>query len=204
MMLLPSVRSSRRSGALSSLRMLLAESAFGVLSFSMVSFHVPYPNGWLTNITPGNKLAWSERPLPFGEILNTEIDLARESGKKRPDIVRVLIRKTAMVVLEPVNQWINGKCEANSDVQQGMTFLNHLISQSLRLDPANVCLKRSFFRPTGQTTILPGGLNCRKGIFMSVRGGDQKLTVNVDVATAVFWAAGSLLSVIQKYITSKY
>src|SRR5690606_2330626 len=114
------------------------------------------------------------------------------------------IRKTATVVLEPVNQWINGKCEANSNVQQGMTFLNHLISQSLRLDPANICLKRSFFRPNGQVHLLPGGLNCRKGIFMSVRGGHGKLTVNVDVATAVFWSAGSLLGVMQKYIPSKY
>lgn len=155
---------------------------------------------WKTVLFDGNKLAWSFSPLPFGTDLSTEIDLAQETGRKRPDIVRVLIRKTATVVLEPVNQWVQGRCESNAQVQQGMTFLNHLISQSLRLDPANICLKRSFFRQNCQTTKLPGGLVVKKGIFMSVRGGQGGLTVNVDVATAVFWPAGSLMNLIQSYL----
>ncbi|KAF8464244.1 Piwi domain-containing protein [Kalaharituber pfeilii] len=78
--------------------------------------------------------------------------------------------------------------------------MNHLISQSLRLDPDNVCLKRSFFRHNAESYSLDGGLVVKKGLFMSVRGGHNKLTINVDVATAVFWPSGKLLQLMQKYL----
>lgn len=131
------------------------------------------------------------------------VDLAAEFNKKKPDLIRVFIKKTTQIVLEPVEQWINGKCEASAAVQQGLTFLNHLLSQSLRLDPSNVCLKRSFFRAQAETHPLDGGLVVKKGLFMSIRGGQNKLTVNVDVATAVFWPSGSLLQLMQNFLGSR-
>lgn len=153
------------------------------------------------NLTKGNKLAWSPKGL-FGpkKELNIQIDLALEFGKKKPDIIRVLIRETSQIVLEPVYQWIKGKNPANKDVQEGLNFMNHLISQSLRLDSSNVCLKRSFFREKAATYPLDGGLVVKKGLFMSVRGGLNRLTINVDVATAVFWPPGSLMQVMQTYL----
>ena len=155
----------------------------------------------MTNIpSKGNKLAWSYKPLPFGNELNIQVDLAIEFGKRKPDLVRVLIKRTTQIVLEPVQQWIQGKTQATSDVQEGLNFMNHLLSQSLRLDASNVCLKRSFFRQQCETHPLDGGLVVKKGLFMSVRGGQNKLTVNVDVATAVFWPAGSLLELMQKFL----
>ena len=154
---------------------------------------------WLI-FSKGNKLAWSYRPLPFGNELNTQVDLAIEFGKRKPDLVRVLIKRTTQIVLEPVQQWIQGKSQATTDVQEGLNFMNHLLSQSLRLDPSNVCLKRSFFRQQCETHPLDGGLVVKKGLFMSVRGGQNKLTINVDVATAVFWPAGSLLELMQKFL----
>lgn len=148
----------------------------------------------------GNKLAWSYKPLPFGNELNIQVDLAVEFGKKKQDLVRVLIKKTTQIVLEPVYQWIQGKTQATSDVQEGLNFMNHLLSQSLRLDPSNVCLKRSFFRSQCETYPLDGGLVVKKGLFMSVRGGQNKLTVNVDVATAVFWPSGLLMQLMQNFL----
>ena len=155
----------------------------------------------LSNISfTGNKLAWSYQPLPFGSELNLEVDLAVEFGKKKPDKIRVLIKRTTQIVLEPVMQWIQGKTQATSDVQEGLNFMNHLISQSLRLDPTNVCLKRSFFRNDANFQKLQqGGLIMKKGLFMSIRGGQNKLTVNVDVATAVFWPHGSLVGLMQSH-----
>lgn len=138
--------------------------------------------------------------MPFGNELNTQVDLAIEFGKRKPDLVRVLIKRTTQIVLEPVQQWIQGKSQATTDVQEGLNFMNHLLSQSLRLDPSNVCLKRSFFRQQCETHPLDGGLVVKKGLFMSVRGGQNKLTINVDVATAVFWPAGSLLELMQKFL----
>lgn len=155
---------------------------------------------WRSVLFDGNKLAWSYKPLPFGNELNIQVDLAAEFGKRKADLVRVLIKKTTQIVLEPVHQWIQGKTQATKDVQEGLNFMNHLLSQSLRLDPTNVCLKRSFFRQQCETYPLDGGLVVKKGLFMSVRGGHNKLTINVDVATAVFWPAGSLLELMQKFL----
>lgn len=126
-----------------------------------------------------------------------QIDLAKEPqfGKKKEDLVRVVIKKTTTIVLEPVYQWINGRMESNADVQAGVTFLNHLVSQSLRLNPDNICLKRSFFRQGCEEMPLEGGLVVKKGLFLSVRGGDKRLMINVDVATSVFWPSHNLLQV---------
>ncbi|KAI5790683.1 Piwi domain-containing protein [Peziza echinospora] len=158
------------------------------------------PAIWKNILFDGSKLAWSHAALPFGNELNVELDLAPESGKKRPDVIRVVIRKTTSIALQAVEEWIHGRCEASDKVQEGMTFFNHLISQSLRLDPANICLKRSFFRPNCDTMELEGGLVVKKGMFLSVRGGQKMLTINVDVATTVFWPAGSLLHLMQRYL----
>ena len=151
-------------------------------------------------MTKGNKLAWSYKELPFKNELNIQIDLAAEFGRRKADIIRVLIKKTTQIVLEPVYQWIKGRTEAGKEVQEGLNFMNHLISQSLRLDPTNVCLKRSFFRQNAQSNPLEGGLCVKKGLFMSVRGGQNKLTINVDVATAVFWPPGALMQVMQTFL----
>lgn len=132
--------------------------------------------------------------------MNIQVDLAVEFGKRKPDLVRVLIKKTTQIVLEPVNQWIQGTAQASPDVQEGLNFMNHLLSQNLRLDPSNVCLKRSFFRQQCETSPLDGGLVVKKGLFMSVRGGQNKLTINVDVATAVFWPSGLLLQLMQNFL----
>lgn len=49
--------------------------------------HVGIQN-WNAILFDGNKLAWSYAPLPFGNELNVQIDLAPEFGKRKPDIVR--------------------------------------------------------------------------------------------------------------------
>ena len=151
-------------------------------------------------MTKGNKLAWSYKELVFKKELNIEIDLAAEFGGRKAHIIRVVIKKTTNIILEPVYQWIQGRTEAGKEVQQGINFMNHLISQSLRLDPTYFCLKRSFFRENSQSNPLEGGLCVKKGLFMSVRGGQNKLTINVDVATAVFWPPGALMQVMQTFL----
>ena len=153
----------------------------------------------------GNKLAWNYTAMPFGDELIFEVDLSKEplSTRNIEDIHRIWIRKTSVVMLEPIKQWIEGKADANSKVQEALNFMNQLISQSLRLDPYNICLKRSFFARDAPYTTLPGGLFVKKGLFCSVRGGTGMLTVNVDVSTAVFWPSGNLLPLMQQYMNQR-
>lgn len=86
----------------------------------------------------------------------------------------------------------------DNEVLIGFNFLDHL----LRETPAKhfITIKRSFFKHAGAQR-LDGGVEAWKGIFQSIRpcqGG--KLTINVDVAAAVFWTEATVLSCVQNLL----
>ncbi|EPS44580.1 hypothetical protein H072_1419 [Dactylellina haptotyla CBS 200.50] len=150
----------------------------------------------------GNRLAWSIIPLPFGEELNKIIDLDDEDTSGRPrhsdNKFRVRIRKTSRVPLQCVEAYVRGEYQHDKDVLVGFNFLDHL----LRETPAKhfITIKRSFFKQAGCAT-LDGGVEAWKGIFQSIRPAQgNNLTINVDVAAAVFWSEGTLLTCIQKLL----
>ncbi|KAF3179555.1 hypothetical protein TWF751_000385 [Orbilia oligospora] len=148
----------------------------------------------------GNRLAWSIIPLPFGEELNIIIDLDDDNPSDRPrrgaeNKFRVRIRKTSRVPLQCTEAYVNGKYKMDTDVLVGFNFLDHL----LRETPAKhfITIKRSFFKKAGAQR-LDGGVEAWKGIFQSIRPAEGNLlTVNVDVAAAVFWSEGTVLQCVQ-------
>ncbi|KAF3906153.1 hypothetical protein ABW20_dc0100583 [Dactylellina cionopaga] len=148
----------------------------------------------------GNRLAWSIIPLPFGEELNIIIDLDDDDTSGRPrhsdNKFRVRIRKTSRVPLQCTEAYVKGKYAMDNEVLVGFNFLDHL----LRETPAKhfITIKRSFFKHAGAQS-LDGGVEAWKGIFQSIRpaqGGH--LTINVDVAAAVFWTESTVLGCVQK------
>ncbi|EWC45585.1 hypothetical protein DRE_05443 [Drechslerella stenobrocha 248] len=150
----------------------------------------------------GNRLAWSIIPLPFGEELNIIIDLDDDDTSGRPRHVenkfRVRIRKTARVPLQCTEAYVQGKYKMDNDVLVGFNFLDHL----LRETPAKhfITIKRSFFKHAGSQR-LDGGVEAWKGIFQSIRPGQgNNLTINVDVAAAVFWTEGTVIACIQNLL----
>lgn len=81
----------------------------------------------------------------------------------------------------------------DNDVLVGINFLDHLMRET----PSKhfITIKRSFFQQSGNYP-MEGGVEAWKGIFQSVRatqGG--RLTINVDVATTVFWTQGSVVDI---------
>ncbi|KAK9450874.1 Piwi domain-containing protein [Limtongia smithiae] len=151
-------------------------------------------------IFDGNRLAWSRGPLSIGDELSLIVDLdhGRElrSGQK-PNKHRLLIRKSAVVSMQVLREYINNQYTMDSDVLVAINFLDHLLreSPSKRL----TAIKRTFFQE-GRSYPLDGGVEAWKGIFQSVRPSLGKLTINVDVATTVFWSSGPLLDVIAKFV----
>ncbi|KAF3934323.1 hypothetical protein ABW19_dt0208966 [Dactylella cylindrospora] len=146
-----------------------------------------------TVLYDGNRLAWSIKKLAFGEDLNEEIDM--NENKERAsvqNVFRVRMRKTTQVPLKVTEDYIKGLVPMDREVLVGMNFLDHL----LRETPANryITIKRSFFKHTGAQT-LEGGVEAWKGIFQSIRPSQGGfLTINVDVASAVFWTETSLIN----------
>ncbi|KAL0638123.1 Protein argonaute [Maublancomyces gigas] len=148
-----------------------------------------------TVLFDGNKLAWSVKPFPFGERLTLSVDL--DEGDSRPrrtprdNSHKVVIQKSGRVPLQVVEAFVKGQYRIDNDVLVGINFLDHLMRET----PSKhyIAIKRSFFQQAGARE-LERGVEAWKGIFQSVRatqGG--RLTINVDVATAVFWSQGTVL-----------
>ncbi|KAK9387314.1 Piwi domain-containing protein [Lipomyces mesembrius] len=142
-------------------------------------------------IFDGNRLAWSRGPLAFGDELSVVVDLdeGRPERPGRSNKHRVLIRKAAIVSMV-LDEYINNRYSMDNEVLAAINFLDHLLREtpSKRL----IAIKRSFFQSQGASP-LDGGVEAWKGIF-------QSLTVNVDVATTVFWSSGPLLEVLTKFM----
>jgi len=121
---------------------------------------------------------------------------ARPPRAGRENKHRVVIKKTGKVPLQVTEAYIKGTYKLDNDVLVGITFLDHLMRET----PSKhfITIKRSFFQSQGNMA-LDGGVEAWKGIFQTIRvvqGG--RLTVNVDVAAAVFWSKGNLLTNVQR------
>jgi eukaryotic translation initiation factor 2C len=145
--------------------------------------------------------SWPGQLLSFHSkirLLLTSI-LTRETPRTpRDNKFKVVIRKSSTVALQTVEAFVKGKYRLDNDVIVGITFLDHLMRET----PSNkfLSIKRSFFEGK-DSRVLSGGVEAWKGIFQSVRatqGG--RLTLNVDVATSVFWSAGSVLDIVTKHL----
>ncbi|KAK9365990.1 Piwi domain-containing protein [Lipomyces kononenkoae] len=150
-------------------------------------------------IFDGNRLAWSRGPLAFGDELSVVVDLdeGRPARPGRSNKHRVLIRKAAIVSMQILEEYMNNRYSMDNEVLVAINFLDHLLREtpSKRL----IAIKRSFFQSQGASP-LDGGVEAWKGIFQSVRASMGQLTVNVDVATTVFWSSGPLLEVLTKFM----
>ncbi|KAK9467947.1 Piwi domain-containing protein [Lipomyces arxii] len=154
-------------------------------------------------IFDGNRLAWSRGPLNFGDELNLIVDLdngrpSRADGKTNTH--RVKMRKSSVVSMQVLNEYVNNRYSMDTEVLVAINFLDHLLRES----PSKrfVAIKNSFYHNVGRAE-LDGGIELWKGIFQSVRTSFGQLTVNVDVASTVFWSSGPMLMVIGKFIGAR-
>ncbi|KAF3926425.1 hypothetical protein AA313_de0205639 [Arthrobotrys entomopaga] len=145
---------------------------------------------------------WYSRALQrnFGEQQDSLLYDDDATGRPRTaeNKFRVRMRKTSRVPLQIVEAYVRGEYAMDRDVLVGFSFLDHL----LRETPAKhfITIKRSFFKHAGCQT-LDGGVEAWKGIFQSIRPAQGGfLTVNVDVAAAVFWTESNVVTCIQKLL----
>lgn len=125
--------------------------------------------------------------------ISVDLDEGDSRPRKNPrdNTHKVVIQKSGRVPLQVVEAFVKGQYRIDNDVLVGINFLDHLMRET----PSKhfIAIKRSFFQQAGARE-LERGVEAWKGIFQSVRatqGG--RLTINVDVATAVFWSQGTVL-----------
>jgi eukaryotic translation initiation factor 2C len=85
-----------------------------------------------------------------------------------------------------IKQYLAKKARTTTVVLEALNFLNHLFSvgPTLSLIPVG----RKFFTDSDADIKKFEIIEFRKGLFQAVHfGGDQSLTLNVDITTGVFW-----------------
>lgn len=149
-------------------------------------------------IYDGNKLAWSLKEL--GQI-KVMVDLDVEEGKPPSrdgkNAFRVHISPTKKLDLGALQAYMDGKIQYNTNVMEGINFMDHLLREGPSQNPRLVPIKRSFFARNGERMDLGGAVEVFRGVYQSMRPAQgNKMIINLDVAISSFWKPQTLLSTI--------
>jgi eukaryotic translation initiation factor 2C len=125
-------------------------------------------------LTIGSTMAWSKDLVP-------DFDIQLPRGRKT---ITFVLKSTTTFTLGIIKDFLQKRAKSNSGVLEAINFLNHLFSVTPTLSLIPVA--RKFF-----TQDIAGKINLlefRRGLFQSIQfGGQQSLSINVDVTTGIFW-----------------
>lgn len=138
-------------------------------------------------------MAWSKDIVP---------DFALQLPRGRKTLTFTLKRTNTTFTLGIIKDFLQKRAKSNSGVLEAINFLNHLFSvtPSLSLIP----VARKFF-----TQDIAGKINLlelRRGLFQSIQfGGQQSLSINVDVTTGIFWNSDyvTVLDLVSRFLGIK-
>ena len=131
----------------------------------------------------GGGIAYSVGRMPFEQL--EKIIIAQDSTK-------VCMKKTTVINLAALQEFLDARMAWNEDVNCCVTFLDAL----LRSTPATVFSttvgSNSFFDNSIIANVhdIGAGVQLWKGVFQSARPGPGYMTLNVDVAHTAFYTPG--------------
>ncbi|KAE8152713.1 Piwi domain-containing protein [Aspergillus avenaceus] len=144
-------------------------------------------------IFDGRKLAWSLND--YTKDINILVDLDAEQGRpagRKPNVFRLVVRRTTKVNLAVLNSWLKGRSSIDQSVIEALNFLDHLLREwpSTRF----LALRRSFFDEDEDGYDVGNGVIAIKGMYQAIRPAiNRGLVINVDVSNTCFWARISFL-----------
>ncbi|TAQ85545.1 hypothetical protein B7494_g6138 [Chlorociboria aeruginascens] len=151
----------------------------------------------------GNKIAWSSKPMPRGEIrtrINLDVEKGRQVDPNQPDrnTHLVVVKHSKTIRMAVIQGYLSKQMAFDDSVLEAINFLDHLMRQW----PSELYTvqKRNFFSRGTQTQRVPLDkvIEAMKGVYSSVRLCDPKpsaggsgtgLAINVDVANGTFWTS---------------
>ncbi|EIN04651.1 argonaute-like protein [Punctularia strigosozonata HHB-11173 SS5] len=149
----------------------------------------------------GRKNLYTMHDLPFGNddqgnpvlsrifevYLPDDAPRGKEQKPKRP--FRVKLTRVALINLEPLVRFLEGKKTYDPDMQTGINALDIAIHMAPSLlYPTN---GRSFFT-SQETRNIGGGMELWRGYFQSIRPAIGRMLVNVDISTGMMFKPGRL------------
>ncbi|KAG9294768.1 hypothetical protein G9A89_008247 [Geosiphon pyriformis] len=149
----------------------------------------------------GRKNVFSHKILPFGEAYTFDVTLPEDDSvavtKRPPRIFRLRIKKVGEIVMEELFQFLNAETSLTPNCLTGMMALDVLVRHQPSMKFTAV--GRSFYNPQG-SQVLYGGIEAWQGYYQSVRPGQGKMWINLDLSATAFYEGGSLIQLICKQL----
>ncbi|CAG8573865.1 2123_t:CDS:2 [Funneliformis mosseae] len=123
---------------------------------------------------------FAARQLPFGDTAIYNICLSEDAGFSAPlrplRLFKVITRKVAVINMNELHKFLDGKCKSSPTILTGIMALNVLIRQ------------KSF-------------LTCKTvGFRQSIRPTPGKMMINVDVSATAFYESSDLVHMVAKIL----
>jgi eukaryotic translation initiation factor 2C len=147
------------------------------------------------------KNAYTTYKLQLGPTDSAQFDVpvgdTAPAGGRPPKIYRIKVTKVAEINTEFLHRFIAGQQSQDNAVSTALMAFNVALRMSPNLKyPFNV---RSFFTSIGKKSTR-GGLELWRGYFQSLRPSQNKLYVNVDIATGVMYKPGQLINLCLEFL----
>ncbi|KAK9695426.1 hypothetical protein K7432_012964 [Basidiobolus ranarum] len=156
--------------------------------------------GGLKPIYDGRKNIFSHKPLPFGDYASFVVTLPEDSekpSKREPRAFTLKLVKVGVVVMEELNQFLNGKINLTSNCQTAIMALDILIRHRPSMFYTSV--GNSFYTRVDSKP-LGGGVDVWQGFYQSARPTHKKMMINIDVSATAFYQAGPLVQTVVKIL----
>ncbi|CAG8457935.1 8826_t:CDS:2 [Funneliformis mosseae] len=165
----------------------------------------------------GRKNIYSPKPLSFGEndAATFDITLPEDDGaplgKRPPRAFKVKIKKAAVINMEELHRFLDGKCKSSPNILTGIMALDVLIRHKPSMmhvthkddEIMYATVGRSFY--TNQISqSLFGGAEVWQGYYQSARPTPKKMMINVDVSATAFYESGSLVQMVVKLLNKRH
>ncbi|KAI1173096.1 Piwi domain-containing protein [Nemania sp. FL0916] len=150
----------------------------------------------------GLKLAWSSKKIVNNEW-RAAIDLSADKPKKagKSDVFYIKVKQSAVIRLEYLHQYLQGKIGWDNHVLECMNFFDHCMRQSPSEKMESI--RRNFYPKGAQTTQLGRIIEVQKGYYAAARLSESKaLMINVDTANTAFWQPKTIAEIALRMVNA--
>ncbi|KAK0445339.1 argonaute-like protein [Desarmillaria tabescens] len=146
----------------------------------------------------GKKNLYTSYKLDFGDSHSRQFNVIWTENNRASNF-KITLTEAREINMEVLRRYAAGQQSWDENVSTGLTALNIVIRMEPSLNhPFRV---RSFYSDKIRAPLANTGLEAWQGYFQSVRPALNRLLVNIDISTGVFFKPGSLIELCLEFFT---
>ncbi|SJK96831.1 uncharacterized protein ARMOST_00077 [Armillaria ostoyae] len=158
-----------------------------------------YPDVFIkAAVYDGKKNLYTSFKLDFGGEVSRQFNVTWTEGTRVSNF-KIKVTEAREINMEVLRRYTAGQQSWDENVSTGLTALNIVIRMEPSLNhPFRV---RSFYSDKVKAPLANTGLEAWQGYFQSIRPALNRLLVNIDISTGVFFKPGSLIETCLEFFT---